>query len=232
MSQLATTSTDLGVTSIHACAQKGQICEVRKTDPIAFAIKVNEEKTYKFYVLNDDGNTITLIMNKNLYEDGNTTESDVAWINPADYTTENNKDETPDTCGLKSCNDEGPITAINILNKRTYDWYYITAKPYTYNGMKTDGIARKYEDITMTMTARMITYAEATTLGCTTSSGSCPSWLYENLNGTGDDNTWGYWTSTVSSTTTEAWNLGFTGRMNPTYVFGNYGVRPVIELSK
>ena len=230
LSQLATTSTELGVTSVHACATSGT-CE----EGTAFAIKVNEEKTHKFYVIADDGETITLIMNQNLYEDGNTTEPDVAWINATDYTTENNKDETPDACSYTACNDEGPITALNALEERTSDWNYITAKDYTYSGLDNNG-NRKYEDITRTMKARMITYSEVSTLK-TNNSKTTPTWLYENLYNTGDNKTSGYWTSTAHASGSDssdlAWYVDIYG-----YLYGGsvslvyYGVRPVIELSK
>ena len=39
---------------------------MNKENPVSFVIKVNEEEIYKFYVINDDGNKITLITNENL----------------------------------------------------------------------------------------------------------------------------------------------------------------------
>ena len=98
-----------------------------------------------------------------------------------------------------------------------------------------------YTAFTETMRARMLTYTEATTtLGCTTSDGSCPSWLYINLRYTGSntDSTGadknGYWISAANARySNSAFNVRYNGSVNSNYTnFGAYGVRPVIELSK
>ena len=149
----------------------------------------------------------------------------VAWIDETDYTTANNKDETPDPCSYTSCTDEGPITAINYLDGLTdEEWSNIPKSDYTYSGLDQDGTTRKYEDITRTMRARMITNKEAIDLNCFF--GSCPSWLVGSTS---------YWTSTTyTNDSTTAWRVGNEGFLSGVgvYCVTCAGVRPVIELSK
>ena len=72
---LATTSETLKVGTVLSCATNGTECNPGD----AFAIKVNDEDTYKFRVLKDDNNVVTLIMSNNLYTEGNTTEPLLEW---------------------------------------------------------------------------------------------------------------------------------------------------------
>jgi len=223
---LATISKNYDVNTIDRCSENGK-CEAGTP----FAIKVNDTDVYKFYVISDDGNAVTLIMNQNLYEEGNINPN-IEWINEADYATENNKDEVPDTCSYTSCNDEGPITALNALDARTANWDYITAKDYTYSGLGADGTTKKYTNITRKMRVRMITSLEVNALK-TNNNGTMPTWLYENLYSTGDTNTYGYWTSTArSSTSYHAGHVNTDGYLYSNVVSdsGNDGVRPVIEI--
>jgi len=212
---VAETYTNGIMQSINNCINEG-------TCPNGTIVKVavNDNELYKFYVIKDDGNTITLIMSETL---GN----NVAWIDAEDYTTENNKDETPDTCDYTSCNDEGPITAINYLDGLTdEEWSNIPPRDYTYSGLDDNG-NRKYEDITRTMRARMITYEEVNTIK-TTNNGSLPGYIYGGSP---------YWLSTAYSSGSEyAWIMGSNGSLvSDIFVFYSIpigGLRPVIELSK
>jgi len=212
LSHLATTSKELEITSVDDCATSETKCEAGT----AFAIKVNSEETYKFYVLRDDGNTVTLIMSENL---GNT----VAWY--ADATD----------------NSYGPITAINYLDELTADgWSNIPTKTYTYSGIGHNGEARIYTDITRTMRARMLTYQEAIDLNCTSSNdgdNNCPKWMYENLaaSSANDSLAVGYWTSTAGDILSEAAlfisDYGYPSGSVVTNDTG-HGLRPVITVSK
>ena len=177
------------------------------------AIKVNESETYNFYVISETDNKVTLIMDRNLGDN-------VEW-----YADGNN-------------NSYGPTTAVAALKERTAGWTNIPEKEYTYSD---DGGGNKYTAFTETMRARLLTYTEATTtLGCTTSSGSCPSWLYINLKTTGmnTDSTgtkiYGYWTSAAYVSDSHFARVishgGSVGADNA--IFTYYGVRPVITLSK
>jgi len=219
-------SKNYDVNTIDRCSENGK-CEAGTP----FAIKVNDTDVYKFYVISDDGNAVTLIMNQNLYEEGNINPN-IEWINEADYATENNKDEVPDTCSYTSCNDEGPITALNALDARTANWDYITAKDYTYSGLGADGTTKKYTNITRKMRVRMITSLEVNALK-TNNNGTMPTWLYENLYSTGDTNTYGYWTSTArSSTSYHAGHVNTDGYLysNTVSASGNESIRTVKEI--
>ena len=58
---------------------------------------------------------------------------------------------------------------------------------------------------------------------------SLPSWLYGNLNS--DSSPYGYWTSTPMASS-NAGNVRYDGTLNHDYVYNDYGVRPVITISK
>jgi len=230
LNALVTTSTD--VTEVPKCLIEDTKCEAGT--PVA--VKVNEKDVYNFYIIKDTGTEVTLIMDRNLGDN-------VEWINSNDYITENNKDEKPNGCGYTSCNDEGPITVITELNKRTSDWTNIPEKTYTISGLADDNTTRKYEDITITGRSRLITYAESTVeeIGCTTSQGSCPKWMSINLFATGSNvdgngnNKYNYWTSTAALTNNRtAWVISYNGYVadsNGTSSITS-GIRPVITLTK
>ena len=98
LSDLATTSEVLGITEVASCTTAGQKCP----DLTPFAIQVNEEETYKFYVLEDDGNKVTLIMSENIDEKSR-------W-------------------GSSS---QGPTFALSSLKSATTGWTNITEYSYT-----------------------------------------------------------------------------------------------------
>lgn len=194
-------------------------------------VKVSASQTYNFYVINDSGEELTLIMDKNL---GNK----VAWYESA------------------ANNSYGPITALNYLNSQTSDWANIPAiKNYVYNNNLngntntfgyqkleiTDGIGKltsqdgaTITSLVGTMNARLFTYEEAETLKISNSN-SLPSWLYENL---GADNTElvpvGYWLLTSTfEVATDSHKIDYNGNLSYNSSRANsYGIRPVITLSK
>ena len=223
LSQLATTSTE--VTSIPTCVTSGTECSIGT--PIA--IQVNTRDVYNFYVIEDKNNKVTLIMDRNLGEN-------VAWIDGNDYAEANKDDGT--SCSATSCDDEGPITLINALNDRTSDWNNITEKTYIVSGIGEDGETRQFEDMEVTGRAKLLTYAEvsAESIGCVEwEADSCPRWMYINLNGTGDDSTYGYWLSTpLAGGYKNAYVVDYDGGLYDYSVIGGgrRGVRPVIEISK
>ena len=192
---LVTTSELLGVTEINSCVEKGKVCEVNGTDPIAFAIKVNEDKTYKFYVISDDGDKVTLIMDRNIG-------SKVAWVSKSDYTKAGGSETDYGTTGN---NNKGPITVLNYLNRKinseTETWTNIapiesyeyvnnlngTTNTYGYQKLTiTNGVGLLTSqdgtttNLTGTMRARLLTYEEVNTIK-TNNNGAVPTWLYENL---------------------------------------------------
>lgn len=96
LKELATIDLNLGVESIDDCVTDG-ICK----SGTPFIIQVNDVEDYKFYVLEDDGEKVKLIMNKNL-------------INKVMYAPSDNL--------------EGPTEAISYLKKQTSNWTNIEAR--------------------------------------------------------------------------------------------------------
>ena len=234
ISELATVSTE--VTSVPSCLNDGTEC----TPGTPVAIKVNESEVYNFYVISEKNNEVMLIMDRNLYSEMDPNYGNVAWINASDY-AEANTDGTH--CILESCNDEGPITAVQTLKERTSSWTNIPERTYTYSD---DGGYREYvnypeynfvmyETFSETMRARMLTYTEANSIK-TANNNELPEWLYINLNATSDNNTTGYWLT--SSTTAPAyansisWDGFYYTIYFPNVYSTTHGVRPVITLSK
>lgn len=222
--EISTVSSQQGVIKIDECAVEGK-CAVGTP----FMIKVNDTETYKFYVINDDEETVTLIMNRNLYEKG---KASVAWSTESQSL--------------------GPITALNYLNSQTTTWTNIKPiKEYIYNNFSVSGETSGYQKFEIqngvgklisqdgsiitqlegTSRARMITGKEAREIGCIHAASTCPSWLYENLYNSGDNNSWGYWTLTTLRDYA-ATNINTGGLYSNCSVSYDRGVRPVIEISR
>ena len=190
-------------TTVNACATSGTCAVGTK-----FAIEVAPNNIQNFYVINDENDIITLIMDSNIADC-------VSWIDAWDYGC----GEEGDNCAKT---DKGPITALNYLESETSEWTNIETKNYTL----TDS---SYGPITRTnVRARMITNDEAEKI-------LNYSWSYDNLNGLGS----GYWTSS-SDMTIRAFYVRESGDIGSYYVYypghvsdgGDFGVRPVIEISK
>ena len=222
-----------------ACLTNGQECAVGT--PVA--IQVNKTETYKFYVLSDTGSEVTLIMDRNLYsaEDLANDTHDAAWMSADDYVDN-------DSCTSDACNDQGPLTALKVLKTRTSGWTNIPA--YTYiltNDADGLGGSSVYEPISKPATvtteespvenvrARLPRREEIYAINNSTTLTNTP-WLCENLNDTGDNNTYGYWTSTANSTDSNfaAWYVSYYGFVysNRVSYDSDNGLRPVITLSK
>ena len=168
------------------------------------------------------------MMDRNIYASGNTTEPDVAWITKSAYVAAGG---TEADYGDYGNNNKGPRTAVAELKTRTSGWSNIPERTYTYSD---DGGGNKYTSFTETMRARMLTYTEANNIK-TANNNTMPTWMYINLNGTGDNNTYGYWLSAaIAYDSTSAWGVGCSGDINGYYVYSetNVGLRPVITLSK
>ena len=201
-------------TTTATCVTRGTCTAAEIKEGIKVNVEVNEEKSYDFYVIADDGEKVTLIMDRNLGDN-------VAWYADDDD------------------NGHGPTTAVAALKERTSGWANIPKKEYTYSD---EGGQSMYPTFTETMRARLITYTEATSeeIGCTGIDGSCPSWMYANLYDTGSDKDstgvykQGYWTSAAYSPDSySAWHVDYnsTTYFSSVYASG-YGLRPVIELTK
>ena len=90
LKDLATIDLSLNIIEIDSCVTEG-ICE----SGTPLLIQVNDVDVYKFYILEDDGEKVKLIMAENL-------------INNVIYAPSDNL--------------EGPTEAINYLKKETYNW--------------------------------------------------------------------------------------------------------------
>ena len=146
-------------------------------------------------------------------------------------------------------NTKGPLTVLNTLNILTNNWSNVDyIENYEYNNSGTgykklsivDGNAIITDssggnvEVSGKARARLLTYEEAKALGCSTSSGSCPSWLYKNLNAEYNSLTpYGYWLLT-SYGNGRAYNVRNTGLIanNSTSDSTGRGIRPVITIKK
>ncbi len=174
----------------------------------------NDAKT--FFVLETNGDNVSLIMDRNIDSNGKGTTSGntVVWISDEDWAaaggvvTDAMKNDGGDCQygGICLTNEYGPITAQNFLKNSTTSWTKLTESQislpsydqiYKATGNKTSGLS---------------------------------AWLYGNLN-----NRYAYWTSTpYASDSRRAWYVFFTGFLNDNHVGSGdiYGVRPVITVSK
>ena len=121
---LAITSTE--VTSIPACVTDGTECA--QGTPVA--IKVNATEVYNFYVIDETDNEVTLIMDRNIYASGSTTDVNVAWITKSAYVTAGGNEADYSDYGN---NNKGPRTAVAELKTRTSGWSNIPERTYTYS---------------------------------------------------------------------------------------------------
>ena len=177
-----------------------------------------EEKI--FFVLETNGDNVSLIMNANIDSNGKaiTTEDaankgTVAWISKEDYTAAGGKDLSNDggSCEYAGfgcyTNEFGPITAENTLKLSTSKWLKLS-----------------YSQVTLP-TMNQIATASGITFNNEALRDQMPKWLYTNLyDGI-------YWTSTPGKDYYLAWYcMANFFQVNP--VEANYGVRPVITVSK
>jgi len=240
LSELATTTDE--IKSINSCAISG-ICP----NGTEFALQVNDKEIYNFYVINDDGNKVTLIMDRNI---GNT----VAWLSENDY----NNIENYARLIATSTTNYGPITALNYLNNQTLNWTNIEAiNNYTYNNnpngtTNTNGY-QKLEIVngvgTLTSQdglfiskvnkisrARLLEYEEVNKI-YTENNSVMPTYLYENLYT--DTNTslpYAYWFLTSDRVISSySYVIDYIGTFENSYGVNldtDVGVRPVITVSR
>ena len=185
-------------------------------NPTTFAIQVNDSDTYKFYVINDNGEEVTMIMDRNLG-------SQVEWISNTDYGCE---------YAWQSINDKGPITALKELKTRTSTWINIPERVYTYSD---DGGGNKYENFTEISRARILRYEEAKNL-ISIGNGIMPKWLSINLSVENTyDKPYGYWTTgadkSQSGTAYVVYHNNWLTNA-PIYYNIENGIRPVITIKK
>jgi len=196
-----------------------------------------------FYVLtNATSGSVNLIMDSNITRTGEaikeanpTDKGLVAWITQTDY-------EREDVGGTAwsdwtDNNTFGPISAIEYLQDATKDWTNVNAQTistFTDNAGETHNMA-----ITYTTNARLPYYSEISDVS------SSKLYLIDYLYGDDDadygitgrngvSGVYGYWTlSSLASLSDYAWAVDCYGNVSSDYVGidGDYGVRPVINLS-
>lgn len=167
----------------------------------------NEEKT--FFVLETNGDNVSLIMDRNIDSNGKGTTSGntVAWVSKEDYIAAGG---TESDYGAYGNNNLGPITVQKYLRSSTASWTKLTSSQIslpTYDQIKAanGGNGR-----------------------------SLPSWLYGNLNSSSNPSS--YWTSTPNTFSSgSAYTVSYSTRdliqLDVGY-FHTTGVRPVITISK
>lgn len=198
------------------------------------SIQVSHSEAYNFYVIKDDGEYLTLIMDRNI---GLPSE----WNSAASIV-------------------DGPQNLFETLTSRTSGWNNI--KPiqnYLYTNLDYINAQHGYQKISIShgvgtitrndgtnaglsnanIRARIITQEEVNGLGCTTSASTCPSWLYSNLANENNSATpYGYWTLTTHYTNSNP-NYGYSIHYNGSVYAANVldngkgrGIRPVITIKK
>lgn len=204
-----------------------------------YICEVKPGARYNFFVLNTIGDNVILIMDSNVNEYGDpikdTNDIDkgyVSWISDTDY-----------GCGVDGdkCaqNDKGPVSAIEYLNLATSTWNNIPNLDETYSDSN-----GRFTNFELSGKARLPKYSEVRSL-CTS---SCPLWvvnyLYNDTSYNYDGRSpiselYGYWlfdSYNLNSTTNNAWIISYSGitisANEGVYNNRNYGVRPVIVLSK
>ena len=225
-----------------------------------YECEVKPGTKYNFYVLSKEEDKLNLIMERNICEDGTVATEEntctVAWMSESDYGCVDNNDNT-----YCAGHERGPVTAMTHLHNATKDWINIpdmimayedenmgdkTQEKGTtgYGSIKTEGnettITDKNGNITATYTnlkARLPKYSEMKENGCTSTYGSCPSWLVDYLDSTsyyieGKTNISGigtYWTlSSVAGSSSHAWDVVSNGYVGYGPVGYDHGARPVI----
>lgn len=209
-------------------------------------VMVNATQDYNFYVIDDTGSKLTLIMDRNLGDN-------VSWISKGDYITAGGSETDYGDYGN---NGLGPITVLNYLNTQTSSWKNINPiESYIYDDLNritnfycyqklaiTSGVGKLTSrdggtiNLTGTMRARLLTLEESNTLKAN-NNGTVPKWLYGNLSGSNTTRlSLGYWLLTANPT--------YYSNVNEMYYDGNvvghygasngteFGARPVIEMYK
>ena len=201
------------------------------------------EDGYYFYVLSIEDDSVNLIMDRNLIDPEQWDDS---------YTWNDDFVDNPDYSNVY-----GPRSAFGSLHYATEDWINVPniimdyedenidintlkkGNQYGYGKIITENNVTKItmKDGTITngdgytnLKARLPRFDEVTAVGCSTTSGSCPSWLLDNLSSYSN----GYWL--LASDATDSANAftvcSYTKSLNR-YPFDStfdVGSRPVISI--
>lgn len=180
-------------------------------------VQVNETESHLFYVLEENEDDFYLLMDRNVGDR-------VAWCSVQDY-----KNAGGPTKGYYGFTTElGPITALNYLKEQTKDWSYIESSNITLPTGNQIAKAGKVSWNASLADGTAINYTEE-------------EWLnsYLKLGGSGEYAE-AYWTSTAHGKSSGgyesvAWRVAYGGSLSYVimdYTSMNFGVRPVLHLSK
>ena len=192
-----------------------------------YICELGDNDTKTFYVLETKGDNVSLIMNANVDSNGKaiipsnipTDKGLIAWVTKEDYLSAGG---TEANFGSYGKNDLGPITAAKALKEKTKGWTKLDSTQITLPTCRQVAIAG----------------GDTTWNENSNSFGSHLSeWLYNNLNDSKSKvaDVYGYWTSTVSmSSSNSAWHVSTFGYLSNIYgiTYIGCGVRPVITISK
>ena len=216
-----------------------------KTAGAKYSCEVKDGTSYNFYVLTtpeDGAETINLIMDRNICEDGTPTEEGktciVKWLSKDDYKNNDGSNTEQFTDGgscqygnICSMNELGPITAMTYLNKATSTWKNIDNLDITY-----DDEGEHFADFELNGKARLPYKSEISSYDSTNKTNA---YLYDYLNQSGTIQTnaisgiYGYWTLSSFD-----WDSKYALRVHYVGILGDNdvdadnccGVRPVINL--
>lgn len=164
-----------------------------------YSCEVKPGTKYNFFVVNVDGDNVSLILDRNINSDGTLATkatakdkagadgiySKVAWITQTDYTSANGT-----AWGESGSHDKGPITAMNFLSEATKTWTNIPNlnEKYTDENLNAGTLVNGtsgYGTITLTGRARLPklseVYGPGKCLAGEENKGSCPLWLVNYL---------------------------------------------------
>ena len=198
----------------------------------AEAVSTTGTKTgcMRWYTFNDEGtDTINLLLDHN-------TTATVAWVTKEDYVEAGGTVEEYGSVGNTS---KGPITALKQLESETSTWN----KSINPRLIEASEIATITGNSGLTAGGSYYYFHTNSTTKYTGAAGTNKyAWLFDNTYNcttygcnVAASGTWGYWTNTaVSSVSATAFYVFCDGKMNNLNVShaGNYGVRPVVTISK
>lgn len=241
------------------CLEKGNVCEIDQImQGLLVNYKVNEKKEYDFYVIDNDEETLTLIMNDNIKDNVDWHSEAInmkgplealvqLYVNCDDWTNVDVIDDyTYEDFGKKYSEDKcAEMTDTTykceptLFDSRGYDKIVIgKSDAYVdFNLVPTEEgeeVLEKYDLSIYNLRARLITVEEIEKLGN-------PKWLASNL-----EKDEAFWTASSSTSTNTRYSMGAyavtlgeeSANIESLYVRNSYnseyntGIRPVIKIAK
>lgn len=188
----------------NECAKENNICDLDDIKSGIFLdLSVNDNESYKFNLIKDDGNNLTLIMSNSF--DDNATWNINNLLEYLDAKTSNWYNVLDITYSLEGTDSNNYNDCDNYNN--------CVSNSYNYNVKNSKARLPMVQDLII--------------LGCTNVAGSCPGWLGDELS----SNNFGYWTSNTNGN--NIWYVSYDNRLNITSSnTDNIKIRPVIMISK